>query len=311
MTNGTAHTVLVVLTLFAALLVACSASQPQEELARSANASEPSQEQAGSGAGSLADDGSSADAGSLPVDGSQADAGSLSGDGPNRGAEGQVEAEEASDFMQGVRSGGYQTIRLVGDSITAGFGTDGYEDPEASGQPTVIYDDGMGTQLHEPSASINCWANAFRAWAELNGVREFTNAGICGWFMHQLAQNPDAWLGQGADVIVVALGTNDAGYYGPQEFEDDARVALAAAEQRCKLVVVLSPVADLRPTEQLVEPASELGDILGRICEERGYVFVDTRAAVTPELFCEDGLHPNTAGSAAIWACIQQTLGLT
>lgn len=218
--------------------------------------------------------------------------------------------ETMSEFTRAVREGEYRTIRLVGDSITAGFGADGYENPDIAATSAVIYDDGAGIVHYEPSPSIDCWANAFRAWATEQGVQGFVNAGISGWFMRDLARNPSAWLGEGADVIVVALGTNDAGYYGPQEFADDARVALAAAEQVSQLVVVIAPVADLRPREMLVEPAAELGDILQGICDERGYVFVDPRDAVTPQMFCNDGLHPTSEGSLAIWQCIRTTLGL-
>ena len=221
-----------------------------------------------------------------------------------------VTRDEGSDFMRRLRSGEYRTVRLVGDSITAGYGTNGFWDPDATAEGVVIYDDGMGNVHHEPSAAIECWANAFRAWAADNGMQGFVNAGISGWFMHDLAANPTAWLGEGADVSVVALGTNDAGYYGPGQFAEDARAALSAAQQMSKLVVVLAPVADLRPQELLVEPATELGDILQGICAEDGYVFVDTRQAVTPEMFCDDGLHPTSEGSLAIWDCLRTTLAL-
>ena len=218
--------------------------------------------------------------------------------------------ESQSEFMRNVESGAYRSIRLVGDSITAGYGADGFEDPDVLGTGAIIYDDGMGEVHHEPSVSINSWANAFRRWADSHGVESFLNAGISGWFMTQLAENPDAWLGEGADVIVVALGTNDAGYVGPDEFREASVRALEAAQQRSKLVVVLSPVADLRPQEWLVEPATELGEILSQICSERGYVFVDTRDEVLPSMFCDDGLHPRTEGSLAIWECVKARLGL-
>ena len=227
---------------------------------------------------------------------------------PHSQQEGNQETESA--FVRAVREGEYRTIRLVGDSITAGYGTNGFEDPDIAATSAVIYDDGAGSVHYEASPSIECWANAFRVWATEQGVQSFVNAGISGWFMHDLALNPNAWLGEGADVIVVALGTNDAGYFGPQEFADDARVALAAAEQVSKLVVVVAPVADLRPHAMLVEPAAELGDILQGICNERGYVFVDPRDAVTPQMFCDDGLQPTSEGSLAIWQCIRTTLGI-
>ena len=213
-----------------------------------------------------------------------------------------------ASFAQRVASGELRSIRLVGDSITAGYGTEGYVDITELVDTPVIYDDGMGNVIHEQPDTVACWANEFRRWAMQQGVQGFVNAGISGWFMHDFAQNPDAWLLDGADVVVVALGTNDAGYYGPQEFEADARKALEAAEAKSKLVVVMAPVDDLRPTDLLVEPARELGDILQTICSERGYVFVDPRPYVTPEMFCEDGLHPNEAGSHAIWESLRSSL---
>ena len=239
-------------------------------------------------------------------------ASSQGADASSAGADSQLNGnpETESEFVRAVREGEYRTIRLVGDSITAGFGADGFENPDLAASGAVIYDDGAGTVHYEPAPSIECWANAFRAWATEQGAQGFVNAGICGWFMHDLVRDPNAWLGEGADVIVVALGTNDAGYYGPQVFADDARAALAAAERVSKLVVVIAPVADLRPHEMLVEPAAELGDILQGICDERGYVFVDPRDAVMPQMFCDDGLHPTSEGSLAIWQCIRTTLGL-
>ncbi|MBR3316579.1 MAG: SGNH/GDSL hydrolase family protein [Atopobiaceae bacterium] len=216
-----------------------------------------------------------------------------------------------SEFEQKVQSGEYRSVRLIGDSITAGYATDDYEDPDLVGTSKIIYDDGEGGIHYETTPEAKCWASDFRMWATGHGMTSFTNAGISGSFMQELAENPSAWIQEGADVIVVALGTNDAGYYGAQEYEQAARTALEAVEQSCKQVIVIAPVDDLRPEEMVVQPASEFGGILQRICEERGYLFVDPRAAVTPNLFDPDGLHPNTQGSHAIWECIRQTLGLS
>lgn len=215
-----------------------------------------------------------------------------------------------SEIAELFKQGDVHSVRLIGDSITAGFGTDGYEDADLTGEGIVIYDDGEGTVRYETPASVACWANAFREYANEHGVDSFVNAGINGEFMKTLAQHPDAWLGDGADVVFVALGTNDAGYYGHGEFRAYAEEGLAAAARVSKYVVVLSPVRDLRPEYLLVEPAAELGDDLQMICEHNGYVFVDTREAVTPSMFNSDGLHPTTEGSLAIWQCIQDTLRL-
>ena len=235
-----------------------------------------------------------------------------SNEGANGQEEGAVSQDDvsASEFARMLRNDEVRSIRLVGDSITAGYGTDGYEEAVATAQdPKVIYDDGQDQYFEAPS-SVDCWANAFRKFANVHGISDFVNAGINGAFMKGLANKPEAWLGNGADVIVVALGTNDAGYYGIDEYRADAQAALAAAASKSKLVVVLAPVCDLRPEYLLVEPAGVLGDVLEPLCKENGYLFVDPREAVEPEMFNEDGLHPNTRGSLAIWQCVQQTLGL-
>ena len=215
-----------------------------------------------------------------------------------------------SEVARQLATGEVRSVRLIGDSITAGFGTDGYDNAVQTEDTDVIYSDDSGDTQFETPASVNCWANAFRAYAKDRGVREFVNAGINGAFMNRLADHPSEWLDGGADVVFVALGTNDAGYYGPDEFRATAQRGLAAAAQKSKVLVVLSPVRDLRPEYTLVEPASDLGDILKEICESEGYVFVDPRDYVLPSMFNADGLHPNSTGSLAIWDCVRETLGL-
>lgn len=231
--------------------------------------------------------------------------------------EGVVEADvevpvvaSQTPFTDLLLAGGIGSIRLVGDSITAGWGTDGYVNADTEGTGNVIFDNGEGEVHHETSASADCWANSFRGWAAEQGVGNFVNAGINGAFMRGLTLYPDAWLQGGADVVVVALGTNDCGYYSTDEFDADAREALANAAAQAKLLVVLSPVADLRPQDSLSASPVAYGDVLAQICAERGYLFCDTRSSVTPEMFNDDGLHPNSQGSAAIWATLKQALGI-
>ena len=207
-------------------------------------------------------------------------------------------------------TGSVHSVRLVGDSITAGFITDGYEDGDLTQTGVVVYDDGAGDVHYESGHDAVCWANAFRAYAAEHGVSDFVNAGINGAFMNRLSQNPSAWLGNGADVVFVALGTNDAGYYGLEEFRASATKGLAAAASASKVLVVVSPVSDLRPQSNLVVSPWQLGEVLRQICEENGYVFVDASRAVAPDQFCVDGLHPNSEGSLAIWQCVQSSLGL-
>lgn len=206
-------------------------------------------------------------------------------------------------------NGEVRSIRLVGDSITAGFGTDGYEDGDLTRRGVIVYDDDGELIHYESGHEARCWANELRAYANAHGVDDVVNAGINGWFMKSLAQNPAAWLGPGADVIFVALGTNDAGYYSAAEYGEDAAVALAAAANACKELVVVSPITDLRTEPEIVQPISDYHDVLQELCTQNGYTFVDATQAVMPDQF-GDQLHPTSEGSLAIWGCIRTALDL-
>jgi lysophospholipase L1-like esterase len=208
-----------------------------------------------------------------------------------------------------IASGEAISIRLVGDSITAGFGTDGYEDGDLTRTGTIVYDDDGELIHYESGHSARCWANALRTYAEDHGVTNVINAGINGWFMKDLAHNPSAWLGPGADIIFVALGTNDVGYYGAAEYREDAATALAAASAACKELVVVSPITDLREEPEIVQPMCDYRDALRELCDQAGYTFVDATQAVAPDQFC-DQLHPNSEGSLALWDCIRTALDL-
>ncbi|MBO7675651.1 MAG: SGNH/GDSL hydrolase family protein [Atopobiaceae bacterium] len=233
-------------------------------------------------------------------------------------SESKTDAKPAStDAYQGssevarlLASGEVRSIRLVGDSITAGFGTDGYEDGDLTRRGTIIYDDDGELIHYESGHAARCWANELRAYAQAHGVDRVINAGINGWFMKDLAHNSAAWLGEGADVIFVALGTNDAGYYSAAEYGEDAAVALAAAAGACKELVVVSPITDLRAEPEIVEPISDYRDVLQELCAQRGYTFVDATQAVSIDQF-GDQLHPTSEGSLAIWDCIRTALDLS
>jgi lysophospholipase L1-like esterase len=208
-----------------------------------------------------------------------------------------------------IANGEVTSIRLVGDSITAGFGTDGYEDGDLTRTGAIVYDDDGELIHYESGHSARCWANALRTYAEDHGVTNVINAGINGWFMKDLAHNPSAWLGPGADIIFVALGTNDVGYYGAAEYREDAATALAAASAACKELVVVSPITDLRDEPEIVQPMCDYRDALRELCDQAGYTFVDATQAVAPDQFC-DQLHPNSEGSLALWDCIRTALDL-
>ncbi|MGO5211627.1 SGNH/GDSL hydrolase family protein [Parafannyhessea sp. LCP21S3_E6] len=205
--------------------------------------------------------------------------------------------------------GEVKSIRVLGDSITAGLGCDGYDAPSDTG--TVVYSGPQGS-YQESATTVSTWANDFRAYAAQRGVTNFVNAGVSGFKMQYLAEDPAAWLGDGADVIVVMLGTNDAARRTSDEFCADAEIGLKAAAAKCKLLIVVSPPQNRRTDATNNFDMQRADQVLTSLCKMKGYVhvsFLDT-LQLDSEDFNADELHPTTAGSHKLWQAFKTQLGL-
>ncbi len=194
-----------------------------------------------------------------------------------------------------IAAGDIRSIRLIGDSITAGWLCDGFgEYPDTD---VVIY---SGP------------ANDFRAWATAHGVTSFVNAGIPGFRMEYLAQAPDAWLADGADLTVVMLGTNDACHCSVDEFRAFAATGIAAAAEKSKELVVVCPPDNARTDASPLYGMDQIASALEAVCAEQGRTCVsqlDTLKVGTTD-FNEDNVHPTSAGSHKLWQALKSKLEL-
>lgn len=214
-----------------------------------------------------------------------------------------------SEFARMISNGEVGSIRLIGDSITAGMGCDGFSLGSSTGR--VIYDGPRGRFLEMPT-DVGCWANEMRMYALRNGVDDFTNAGICGAKMQWLAESPDSWIGDGADVIVVMLGTNDLVTSPQDEYRTNAEVGLGAVSQRCRCLIVMSPPINARFDSVNLYGTDVTDRILRDICSDHGWCFVsqfDTLSFLNGDM-CWDMCHPTTQGSDKMWSKMMLELGL-
>lgn len=220
------------------------------------------------------------------------------------------ESEPPTEVARMFAAGDVRSVRLIGDSITAGYGCDGYADVAGVGGRTV-YQGSEGTFSETPDG-VSCWANDFRSYATQHGVTDFVNAGISGAKMQWLTQEPDAWLGDGADVIFVMLGTNDAVYSTPEEYAADAEAALLAVSERCRQMVVVSPPANERTDATNRYGAEVLDQALRDICARRGYQHVSLLNSLNVHSsdLNADLCHPTSVGSHKIWNAMRAALGL-
>lgn len=205
--------------------------------------------------------------------------------------------------------GQVQSIRVIGDSITAGYGCDGYG---VAPDTNVMVYSGREGAYEETATTVGCWTNDFRAYALQHGVTNFVNAGVSGFRMQYLAEDPSSWLGDGADVIVVMLGTNDASRRTEAEFSADAEIALNVAAAKCKLLIVVTPPDNARTDATNNFSMQRVDQALTSLCRLKGYVhasFLDTLSLYTAD-YNSDQCHPTSEGSHKLWAAFREQLAL-
>lgn len=223
--------------------------------------------------------------------------------------QGETPSQDLSTLASLLSAGEVSSIRVLGDSITAGYLIEGFDDASDTG--LVVYAGGEGTYYEVPTY-LACWTNAFRTYAQAHGVGSFVNAGVSGFRMQYLAEDPDAWIGEGADVIVVMLGTNDVTKVSIDEFRAYAEQALLAAEARCRHLVVVSPPNNERTDSYNLYGVDQVDVVLAELSAVHGWEHVsllDVLEVGTDDFF-DDQVHPTESGSAKLWEAFRQRLNL-
>ena len=203
------------------------------------------------------------------------------------------------------------TLTVIGDSITAGFLIDGYDDKSDTG--VVIFNRADEEIYYETPTTVDCWTNRFRRYAARHGVRTFVNAGISGFRFAHLALMPDAWLpAKPVDVIVVMLGSNDVAFDEPDLFAAHAEEALLYAQEACAHLVVVSPPNNARTDATNLTSMKEADEILTKLCEKHHWEqvsLVDVLEVKSSD-FYDDQLHPTASGSKKLWHAFRDRLDL-
>ena len=212
----------------------------------------------------------------------------------------------ATAFPNALAAGEIASVLVVGDSISAGFGTPG--SPE--GSPQILFTDMDGFTFFEPDHFNGAWTNHLRSYLDVHGVDDFLNASISGMTFTDVDYEFDSWVGDGADAIIVMLGTNDSASLGPAEFEKVATRVLERISERCTYLLVIAPPKrehdSTAPTK-----IGEVESILAGVCADHGWDFISTYGVLEPgtDDFQADGLHPTTSGNDKLWDSIASQLG--
>lgn len=212
-------------------------------------------------------------------------------------------------FAKMVENGEVHSIRVIGDSLTAGVLCD--NSLKQSETKKKIFSDEDGDRYEVPDDPLS-WAAYFRAWAHTRGIDTFVNAGIGGSTMERLAQHSDSWLDDGATVIVVMLGTNDIDWFTIDQYHANAEIALAAASNKCAHLVVVSPPNNAGTLYPNQCELNEVDQALTQLCAQYGWEHISLYDAVDPQSddLRDDHVHPTPKGAKRLWTAFCDRLAL-
>lgn len=223
-------------------------------------------------------------------------------------------SSSASVFGVSIRQGRYRSVRVLGDSIAAGFGA-------AESQPPTSHELFQlgGTTYYEPSPQTPSALNSLRRYLNSYGV-SMTNAsapGVGSYSAYDAIGN-DTFGNE--DAAVVILGAND------RLRQSDVNGFSAVAESYLNRVSSHygSPnVYVIANIDTLSDPRSltmrQENEELRRICERHGWQYASLYSAfqtvgrstgLPQQALYTDGIHPNRQGQNVMWRSISQLLGL-
>ena len=114
-----------------------------------------------------------------------------------------------------LANAGVRSVRVLGDSIMAGYGA-----PGAGGATSNQLFNYQGTTYFEPAYGIDCAANSLRAVLSGRGI-SMLNASVPGSGSMNLFSRADKATMGNEDAAIVVLGTNDRGAFDSSETIDD------------------------------------------------------------------------------------------
>lgn len=220
----------------------------------------------------------------------------------------------AGGFGARIRQGKYHSVRILGDSIAAGVGSDETY-PYTSRELFRL----EGTTYYEPSSQSRMAVNDLRHYLESRGV-SVTNASAPGKGSYSACNSiGDDTLGH-EDAAIVMLGANDRlRLSNVNDFTAAAesylnRVAARYGSQNVYVIANIDTLSDPRSLTMNQENAA-----LQQICRRHGWQYASLYSAfqtvgrttgMPQQALYTDGIHPNRMGQEVMWRAMRQLLGL-
>jgi lysophospholipase L1-like esterase len=231
--------------------------------------------------------------------------------------------------LYGATSSNPLRIKLLGDSITQGWGGSNFDQDGAE-----IYPLGEGWQTHRNLHGY-CWANLMRDYLESKYHCTVVNNAITGTSTRNIVNRLDSFIDAADDIVICAYGTNNRNDYDGQGTEWSAFVPnLLSIVNYCKnngkKIILIANIPASATNESSTDSGhpkrAHMEDVHDAVCyvaESTGVEVVDMFDAwadyciekgITfselPNLLTADGLHPNDNGYGVYYSLIMPRLGV-
>jgi len=192
-----------------------------------------------------------------------------------------------------VKNGAHTSVLCLGDSITAGVGV---LDPANESYPAQLSKH-LGLHYKVLNYGVS-GATVSQGTSAYTATRQYKKT-----------------LQSEADVIVLALGTNDAreGFFDAEHFEADYRSIvdeLAKSLPNAEIILVLPVPINITAFNYSDTILKEhIIPMIQTIAQEKGLVTVDAYTAFAGDTsLLADGLHPNKKGAAALALAVEKAI---
>lgn len=208
-------------------------------------------------------------------------------------------------------------IKLIGDSITAGYGGTGYNDTISGGGDLIVnnrYQNIAGT----------CWANSLKAYLEdkFAGVTVINN-GYSGATAEFLYNNISSFVSSDDNLVICMVGTNNRNNSGDLNrlYTNLQNIVSYMAQLDIPLILMSSIPASIANEESVtVLHMEDVNMIVGAVARKNKVPWISVfdlmkeylkYTGTSLDSLLTDGMHPNDSGYAVMFELISNALNFT
>lgn len=200
----------------------------------------------------------------------------------------------------------YTNIKLIGDSITDGYGGTNYN----------------GSQSTSPSTNTKgyCWANSFKDFLYDRYSIDVVNKGMYGTKADRLYNNISNVVSNSDDLVIYLTGTNDRSSSDLTSYKNSVKNIIAYVKNIGADIIVMSGIPATENNEkQYAHTMQDMDDVVKIICSETNTPFISMYQeyinycnlhSIDISTTFYDHCHPNNLGYYIIFILLCQNLYL-